>query len=60
MSTTEIALTVHLLVPDGYPGDAFSVHLAAMLKERFGIDHATIQIETDAAIPCTLEPDPLV
>jgi cobalt-zinc-cadmium efflux system protein len=57
MSTTETALTVHLLVPDGYPGDAFSVQIAETLRARFGIDHATIQIETDAGTPCALEPD---
>ena len=51
MSTTETALTVHLLVPAGYPGDAFTAQLAASLKGRFGIDHATVQIETDAATP---------
>ncbi len=55
MSTTETALTVHLLVPDGYPGDAFAVALAAQLKDRFGIDHTTIQIETDPAVTCALE-----
>ena len=60
MSTTETALTAHLLVPGGYPGDAFSVQIGAALKDRFGIDHATIQIETDAGIPCALEPDHLV
>lgn len=57
MSTTETALTVHLLVPGDYPGDAFTVDVANALKERFGIDHATIQIETDPDTPCELEPD---
>ncbi|MBI0477089.1 cation transporter [Sphingomonas sp. MA1305] len=60
MSTTETALTVHLLVPDGYPGDAFTAAVAADLAERFGIDHATIQVETDAGTPCTLESDQVV
>ena len=57
MSTTETALTVHLLVPSGYPGDAYTAQVAADLKDRFGIDHATIQIETDPATPCELESD---
>jgi cobalt-zinc-cadmium efflux system protein len=57
MSTTEMALTVHLLVPSGYPGDAFSAEIAAALKEQFSIAHATIQIETDPGIPCVLESD---
>ena len=60
MSTTETALTVHLLVPGGYPGDAYTAGVAAALKEKFGIDHATIQIETDPAIPCELESDKTV
>ena len=60
MSTTETALTVHLLVPGGYPGDAYTARVAAGLKDKFGIDHATIQIETDAATPCELESDKTV
>ena len=60
MSTTETALTVHLLVPEGYPGDAFTVEIVKSLKERFGIDHATIQIETDPDADCPLEPNHLV
>ncbi|MGL4301879.1 MAG: cation diffusion facilitator family transporter [Sphingomonas sp.] len=60
MSTTETALTAHLLVPEGYPGDAFTARLAVILKERFGIDHATIQIETDPTVGCALESDQTV
>lgn len=60
MSTTETALTAHLLMPSGFPGDAFTHSLAAELKGRFGIDHATIQIETDTSAECVLEPAHLV
>ncbi|URW75861.1 cation diffusion facilitator family transporter [Sphingomonas donggukensis] len=60
ISTTETALTAHLLVPEGYPGDSFTATIAAALKERFEIGHATIQIETDADAPCALEPDNVV
>ena len=60
MSTTETALTVHLLVPGGYPGDAYTAKVAGALKEKFGIDHATVQIETDPATPCELESDKTV
>jgi cobalt-zinc-cadmium efflux system protein len=56
MSTTETALTVHLVMPSGYPGDSFSAGIAAALKDRFGIGHATIQIETGSDTPCLLEP----
>lgn len=45
MSTTETALTAHLLIPAGHPGDAFLASTQAMLHDRFGIAHATIQIE---------------
>ncbi|NIJ33250.1 cation diffusion facilitator family transporter [Sphingomonas oligoaromativorans] len=56
ISTTETALTVHMLMPSGYPGDAFTVEVAASLRARFGIDHATIQIETEHDTPCALDP----
>ncbi len=56
MSTTETALTVHVLMPGGYPGDAFTATVVASLKQRFGIDHSTVQIETDAGTACVLEP----
>jgi cobalt-zinc-cadmium efflux system protein len=45
MSTTESALTVHLVTPAGYPGDAFMDHAVHELAERFSIHHATLQIE---------------
>lgn len=61
MSTTTTALTVHLVMPAGHPGDAFLTEIAATLHERFHIDHATIQVETgDPAHPCVLVPDHIV
>lgn len=61
MSTTETALTVHLVMPEGYPGDAFLWEVAQELEHHFGIKHSTIQVETgDSAYPCALEPDHLV
>ncbi|MEG3145960.1 cation diffusion facilitator family transporter [Sphingomonas sp. RT2P30] len=45
MSTTETVLTAHLVVPEGHPGDDFLASARAMLKERFAIGHATLQIE---------------
>lgn len=55
MSTTEVALTCHLTMPDGPPGDAFLHETANALQERFRIDHVTLQIETnlDGACPLT-------
>jgi cobalt-zinc-cadmium efflux system protein len=46
MSTTEPVLTAHLVIPGGYPGDGFLVAARAMLHDRFGIGHATLQVET--------------
>jgi cobalt-zinc-cadmium efflux system protein len=61
MSTTETALTVHLVMPDGHPSDRFIAEVADELHERFGIGHATIQVETgDALHPCVLAPDHVV
>ncbi len=53
MSTTECALTAHLVIPAGAPGDAFLRDLAAQLEQRFKIHHATIQVEA-AADDCAL------
>lgn len=48
MSTTETALTAHLVIPAGHEGDAFLAGVAAGLETRFGIGHATVQVERDA------------
>jgi len=45
MSTTESALTVHLVIPAGYPGDIFMDNIVQELKERFSVQHSTLQIE---------------
>lgn len=45
VSTTETALTAHLLCPAGHPGDTFLSDAAHMLEHDFGIGHATFQIE---------------
>jgi cobalt-zinc-cadmium efflux system protein len=61
MSTTETALTCHLVMPQGHPGDEMLTQLAHELHERFAIDHATIQVETgDPDHPCKLVPDHVV
>jgi cobalt-zinc-cadmium efflux system protein len=60
MSTTETALTAHLCMPDGHPGDPFLMELAAELKARYGIGHVTLQVETDPSTPCALAPDTVV
>lgn len=45
MSTTETALTAHLVMPEGYPGDQEIDDIVAHLKEKFAIHHCTLQIE---------------
>jgi cobalt-zinc-cadmium efflux system protein len=45
MSTTETALTVHLVMPGGHPGDRFLAECQHRLREQFGIGHATLQVE---------------
>lgn len=60
MSTTEIALTCHLVMPAGHPGDAFLHGLAAEITNRFKIGHSTLQIETDPNGVCALAPDEVV
>jgi cobalt-zinc-cadmium efflux system protein len=58
MSTTENALTAHLVMPAGHPGDAFLTSLCRSLDERFGIHHATVQIEVgDTTERCGLAPE---
>ena len=56
MSTTENALTAHLVMPAGHPGDAFLVEICERLDLRFKINHPTVQIEMGDATPCMLEP----
>ena len=46
MSTTEFALTAHLVMPAGFPGDRFLAGCAHDIEHRFGITHSTLQIET--------------
>ncbi|MGO9674670.1 MAG: cation diffusion facilitator family transporter [Methylocella sp.] len=60
MSTSDIGLTGHLLMPGGHPGDAFLMETAERLRERYRIGHVTLQIETDEATICALAPDEVV
>lgn len=48
MSTTEIALTVHLVMPQLPEDDFFLRKVCSDLNEKFGIEHSTIQIEKNA------------
>jgi cobalt-zinc-cadmium efflux system protein len=57
MSTTETALTAHVIRPDNAASDLFLHEACAGLSERFGIHHATLQVETVGGVhACRLAP----
>src|SRR6516165_9529426 len=60
LSTTESALTAHLVFPGGHPGDEFLAVAASELRQRFGIGHTTLQIEISEETACHLAPDHVV
>lgn len=60
MSTTEVALTAHLVMPAGHPDDAFLHELAHELDHRFGVHHPTFQVETRSGPECALEDEMIV
>ncbi|MBW4440814.1 MAG: cation diffusion facilitator family transporter [Plectolyngbya sp. WJT66-NPBG17] len=61
MSTTEVALTAHLVTPAGHPGDAFLSQVCRELHDHFGIEHATIQVELgDPNAVCALASEDVV
>ncbi|HVG51023.1 MAG TPA: cation diffusion facilitator family transporter [Xanthobacteraceae bacterium] len=59
MSTTEIALTVHVVRPQALSDDDFLAETARELEHRYGIHHTTIQIER-GAMECHLAPTHIV
>ena len=59
MSTTETALTVHLVCNGDQTGDGLLMDAAHELENRFGIHHATIQIEA-GELECRLAPTNVV
>ena len=52
MSPTEIALTAHLVAPEG-GGDDFLSAAEKDLRDAFGIRHVTLQVERGLREPCT-------
>lgn len=61
MGTTEVALTAHLVMPWTEEPPAFLRTLEHELKTRFGIDHATVQLEPqEAGTTCGLAPSEVV
>ncbi|MBB6227190.1 cobalt-zinc-cadmium efflux system protein [Polymorphobacter multimanifer] len=57
MTTSQVALTAHLVMPGGHPGDAAIGHMAHAMAHDFGIVHATFQIEAGVEAcpaPCAM------
>ncbi|QIP00851.1 cation diffusion facilitator family transporter [Bradyrhizobium symbiodeficiens] len=59
ISTTETALTCHLVMPAG-TGDGFLMETAQLLKTTHRIGHTTLQVETHPDNGCALAPDDAV
>ena len=59
ISTTETALTAHLVRPGTDQDDGLLLEISSVLKDRFGIGHATIQVEQDGSC-CRLAPAEVV
>ncbi len=56
-STTDTALTVHLVMPAGHPGDKFLAMICDELEHHHGIGHSTLQIETSTDVACAAQCD---
>jgi cobalt-zinc-cadmium efflux system protein len=54
LSTSRVALSVHLLMPQGMP-DGFLEALQHELEHEYGIGHCTVQIETAQLGACALD-----
>ena len=54
LSTRDIAMSCHLVMPAGHPGDAFLTEAARVMKARFEINHPTFQIDFDKRTNCPL------
>lgn len=56
LSTTENALTAHVVMPGGYPGDRVLDAMVTRLRSDFAIHHATLQVEEGTTHhDCTLD-----
>jgi cobalt-zinc-cadmium efflux system protein len=58
MSTTEIALTAHLVKPQAGNDDQLLAEACQQLHDRFGIEHATLQVERDSEAACCRQVPP--
>ena len=58
MGTSQIALTAHLVMPQGRADDAFLQEATHLLHERFDITHVTLQVMKVAFSRACVAPDP--
>ncbi len=57
IGTRDVALSVHLVMPAGHPGDAHLRDLNRALQQEFGVTHATVQVELgDTGVECPYAP----
>jgi cobalt-zinc-cadmium efflux system protein len=52
LSASRTAMSAHLVMPGGHPGDLFIACAAEELREHHRIDHATLQIEIGDGAVC--------
>ena len=60
LSTTQTALSCHLVMPVGHPGDEFTARITDSLHRQFNIEHATVQIELAEEPGCRLSRDDVI
>jgi cobalt-zinc-cadmium efflux system protein len=59
MGSSEIAMTAHLVMPEGHADDAFLRHATEQLHDRFAIEHVTLQVmRLPFTRPCVALPTP--
>jgi cobalt-zinc-cadmium efflux system protein len=59
MGTSHIALTAHLVMPQGHADDAFLKNATQQLHDRFDITHVTLQVMKEPVMPsCGQQPAP--
>lgn len=60
ISTTDVAMTVHLVMPQGYPQDEFLMRIGDAMRDKFGIGHFSVQVETNPLTHCAMAPEDIV
>ncbi|AME22718.1 cation diffusion facilitator family transporter [Burkholderia sp. PAMC 26561] len=55
LSTTENAMTAHIVMPAGHPGDVFVDAIVGTLRRDYAMHHATLQVEMGTTVhSCSL------